>query len=115
MEATTDLLRQHAEAQFKEELSQLAAVDKRQKPPRWLLSPWAVLTYLMGGKLKATQPTHHDGGDAECSRFQALLQTDRPAYGIQPSPTLLIDTNMGETFPVRLIVGSQHEYGDEKQ
>ena len=69
----------------------------------------------MGGKLKATQPTHHDGGDAECSRFQALLQTDRPAYGIQPSPTLLIDTNMSETFPVRLIVGSQHEYGDEKQ
>ncbi|MBK8222639.1 MAG: AAA family ATPase [Candidatus Obscuribacter sp.] len=52
MEATTDLLRQHAEAQFKEELSQLAAVDKRQKPPRWLLSPWAVLTYLMGGKLE---------------------------------------------------------------
>lgn len=47
-----DVLREHAEAQFKDELEALAKVDKRQKPPSWKLSPWAVLTYLVGGKLE---------------------------------------------------------------
>lgn len=45
------LLRPHAEQQFAEELQALAAVDQQQKPPHWKLSPWAVLTYLLGGKL----------------------------------------------------------------
>ncbi|MGB3757960.1 MAG: AAA family ATPase [Rivularia sp. (in: cyanobacteria)] len=47
----TNLLREHAEYQFAEELEELAKVDKRQRPPNWNLSPWAVMTYLMGGKL----------------------------------------------------------------
>lgn len=47
----TTLLREHAEQQFAEELEELAKVDKRQLPPNWKLSPWAVMTYLMGGKL----------------------------------------------------------------
>jgi MoxR-like ATPase len=46
------LLREHAENQFKEELDALSSVDKKQKPPRWKMSPWAVMTYLMGGKLE---------------------------------------------------------------
>ena len=45
------VLRQHAEQQFAEELEALAKVDDRQRPPSWKLSPWAVLQYLMGGKL----------------------------------------------------------------
>jgi MoxR-like ATPase len=40
-----------AEQDFAEELAALARVDSRQKPPNWKLSPWAVVTYLMGGKL----------------------------------------------------------------
>jgi MoxR-like ATPase len=40
-----------AETTFAAELAALAKEDTRQKPPRWKLSPWAVLTYLMGGKL----------------------------------------------------------------
>ena len=44
-------LRQHAEHEFAAELEALAAVDDRQKPPGWKLSPWAVKTYLLGGKL----------------------------------------------------------------
>ena len=44
-------LRLHAEQQFAEELAALAAVDDRQRPPNWRLSPWAVKTYLLGGKL----------------------------------------------------------------
>ncbi|MEL7352597.1 MAG: AAA family ATPase [Cyanobacteria bacterium P01_A01_bin.116] len=47
----TAVLRQHAEEQFAEELTALAAVDERQRPPNWQLSPWAVCTYLMGGTL----------------------------------------------------------------
>jgi MoxR-like ATPase len=47
----SDLLRAHAEQEFAEELATLAKVDKRSRPPRWNLSPWAVSTYLLGGKL----------------------------------------------------------------
>jgi len=48
---STNVLRQHAEQQFAEELAQLQKTDTRQKPENWLLSPWAVVTYLIGGKL----------------------------------------------------------------
>lgn len=44
-------LRQHAEQEFAAELTALAAQDDRQKPPGWKLSPWAVKTYLLGGRL----------------------------------------------------------------
>jgi len=49
--SATTVLRQHAEDQFAEELHALAAVDDRQRPPSWKLSPWAVSLYLLGGKL----------------------------------------------------------------
>lgn len=48
---TLTLLREHAEQQFGHELEELAKVDTRQRPPNWKLSPWAVTTYLLGGKL----------------------------------------------------------------
>jgi MoxR-like ATPase len=44
-------LRQHAERQYAAELAALAAQDDRPRPPNWKLSPWAVTTYLLGGKL----------------------------------------------------------------
>ncbi len=47
----TNFLREHAEQQFAEELAELAKQDKRQRPPSWKLSPWAVTTYILGGKL----------------------------------------------------------------
>ncbi len=49
---TETVLRQHAEQQYAEELAELAKVDTRPRPPQWKLSPWAVATYLMGGKLE---------------------------------------------------------------
>jgi len=45
------VLRQHAEQQFAEELDALKKVDSHQRPANWVLSPWAVVTYLMGGRL----------------------------------------------------------------
>lgn len=47
-----NLLRQHAEQQFAQELEELGKADDRSRPPNWRLSPWAVRTYLLGGKLE---------------------------------------------------------------
>lgn len=46
------VLRQHAEQQFQQELEELKKQDKGIRPPNWLLSPAAVVTYLIGGTLK---------------------------------------------------------------
>jgi len=46
------IVREHAEQQFAEELAELAKVDTRPRPPNWKLSPWAVTTYILGGKLE---------------------------------------------------------------
>lgn len=48
----SQLIREHAEQQFAHELKALAKIDERAKPPNWKLSPWAVATYLLGGKLE---------------------------------------------------------------
>ena len=46
-----DVLRPHAEDQYAHELTALAALDDRERPPGWKLSPWAVVRYLLGGEL----------------------------------------------------------------
>jgi MoxR-like ATPase len=45
------VLRPHAEQEFAHELAAIAAVDERERPPSWRLSPWAVVTYVLGGTL----------------------------------------------------------------
>jgi MoxR-like ATPase len=45
------VLREHAEHEHADELRRLAAVDDRERPPSWRLSPWAVATYVLGGEL----------------------------------------------------------------
>ena len=52
--AAAAVLRPHAEEAFAAELAALEAYDGqsgRPRPPRWRLSPWAVVTYLVGGTL----------------------------------------------------------------
>lgn len=46
------LLRQHAEQLFANELEELRKADTEKRPPNWSLSPQAVVTYILGGKLK---------------------------------------------------------------
>ncbi len=46
------ILRDTAENQYAAELAALIKTDDRERPARWRLSPWGVVTYLMGGKLK---------------------------------------------------------------
>lgn len=47
-----NILRLHAEIEFREELTELEANDQHQRPTNWRLSPQAVVQYLLGGKLK---------------------------------------------------------------
>jgi MoxR-like ATPase len=46
-----EVLRPHAEQDHAAELAALATADDRPRPPSWRLSPWAVVTYLLGGSL----------------------------------------------------------------
>ncbi len=45
-------IRPHAEQEFAAELDALKKIDNKEKPVNWKLSPWAVLTYILGGKLQ---------------------------------------------------------------
>ncbi len=49
--APTDVLRPHAEQLHADELEALERADDRPRPPQWRMSPWAVLTYVLGGEL----------------------------------------------------------------
>lgn len=46
------ILRQHAEELYAQELEELKKQDSEKIPENWKLSPQAVVTYLMGGKIK---------------------------------------------------------------
>jgi MoxR-like ATPase len=73
------ILRPHAEDAFADELKKLAEIDEKPKPTNWNMSPWAVVTYLLGGTLE-------DGTEIEPKYFGsrrlievavATLATDR--------------------------------------
>ncbi len=80
------VLRQHAEQQYAEELHELAKVDDRQRPPNWELSPWAVRTYVLGGRLpNGFEVTPKYIGNARLIEIAiSTLATDRALllYGI---------------------------------
>lgn len=84
--STANALRAHAEAQFEAELAELARSDARPRPPSWKLSPWAVRTYLMGGKLdNGFEVTPKYVGNARLMEIAiATLATDRALllYGL---------------------------------
>jgi MoxR-like ATPase len=76
--AAAPVLRRHAEEQFRSELEQLAKTDRRQRPPNWLLSPWAVTQYLVGGKEGGMEITPKYIGDRRLVEVAvATLATDR--------------------------------------
>jgi MoxR-like ATPase len=80
------VLRRHAEQEHAEELTELEKFDDRQRPPNWKLSPWAVKTYLMGGKLSNgfTVSPKYVGNGRLMEMAVATLATDRALllYGI---------------------------------
>ncbi|HZZ41467.1 MAG TPA: AAA family ATPase [Tepidisphaeraceae bacterium] len=78
MKAPTVVMRQHAEDQFAAELAALAANDDKPRPPNWNLSPWAVVTYLLGGKVGGTEITPKYIGNRRLMEIAvATLATDR--------------------------------------
>ncbi|MEL6159675.1 MAG: AAA family ATPase [Cyanobacteria bacterium J06627_32] len=85
-EALPTILRQHAEQAFAHELVALREADTRQRPPNWHLSPWAVLTYLMGGELEngAVISPKYVGSRRLMEIAIATLATDRALllYGV---------------------------------
>ncbi len=79
------VLRQHAEVQYAEELEALAKVDDKPKPPNWKLSPWAVTEYLMGGQAGKLEITPKYIGSRRLIEIAvATLATDRALllYGV---------------------------------
>jgi MoxR-like ATPase len=79
MTAPDSVLRQHAEQQYASELEALIALDTRQRPPRWKMSPWAVSTYLLGGQLEngVTISPKYIGNRRVIEIAVATLATDR--------------------------------------
>jgi MoxR-like ATPase len=72
------ILRQHAEQQYRDELEALAKIDDHPRPPNWKLSPWGVLTYLMGGEAKGVTITPKYIGNRRLMEIAiATLATDR--------------------------------------
>ncbi len=81
----TQVLRQHAEVQYAEELAALAKVDDKPRPPNWKLSPWAVTEYLMGGKAGKMEISPKYIGSRRLMEIAvATLATDRALllYGV---------------------------------
>jgi len=82
----TSVLRAQAEQQYAEELMELRRHDDRQRPPNWVLSPWAVRTYLLGARLpNGFDITPKYIGNARLIEIAvATLATDRALllYGI---------------------------------
>lgn len=80
------ILRQHAEEEFKEELEELKKSDNEKRPQNWILSPRAVVDYLMGVTLDngfVVSPKYI--GDRRLMEIAvATLTTDRALllYGI---------------------------------
>jgi MoxR-like ATPase len=58
-----DILRPHAEDLYAGELAALAAIDDRPRPPGWLLSPWAVVRYVLGGRVGGSDGGRVGGSD----------------------------------------------------
>lgn len=73
-----EVLRQHAEQQYAHELAALAEADTFPRPPKWNLSPRAVLTYLLGGTAGDTEITPKYVGERRLMEIAvATLATDR--------------------------------------
>ena len=77
-QSATAVLREHAEYQFRAETRCFAQEDDKPRPPNWKLSPWAVCTYLLGGKVGGVAITPKYIGNRRLMEIAvATLATDR--------------------------------------
>lgn len=76
--AGTDYILQRQEEKFADELAHLKKSDKKPRPPQWNLSPWAVVQYIMGGKVgKKTITPKYYGSRRIIEMAVATLASDR--------------------------------------
>ena len=70
--------RPHAEQIYDAELAFLIENDEKPRPTNWKMSPWAVVTYLLGGKIKGfdIEPKYY-GSRRLIEVAVATLATDR--------------------------------------
>ena len=73
------ILRAHVEQGRADELQAIERADDRQRPPGWRLSPWAVVAFVMGGRLDdGTEIVPKYIGDRRLVEIAvATLATDR--------------------------------------
>jgi MoxR-like ATPase len=73
-----DIIRPHAENTYAHELQVLIENDTRSRPANWKMSPWAVVTYLLGGKIEGVEiePKYY-GSRRLIEVAVATLVTDR--------------------------------------
>ncbi|MFT4665127.1 MAG: MoxR-like ATPase [Polaribacter sp.] len=76
---TKNIIRPHAENLYADELKRLAKIDSKPKPGNWNMSPWAVVTYLLGGELAdgTTISPKYFGSRRLIEIAVATLATDR--------------------------------------
>ena len=73
-----NIIRPHAEQAYAHELDFLKKHDDKPRPANWQLSPWAVLTYLMGGKIEGQDIEPKYFGNRRLMEIAvATLATDR--------------------------------------
>ena len=79
MAETLQILRPPAETAYAAELEALAAADTHPRPANWILSPWAVVNYIMGCRLPdGTEIEPKYFGDRRLIEIAvATLATDR--------------------------------------
>jgi intein/homing endonuclease/MoxR-like ATPase len=103
------VLRQPAEVEYAKELQALKAADKDERPEGWLLSPKAVLKYVLGGKAGNVEIRPKYVGNQRLVELaittlvtdRALLLTGEPGTAkCVKGDTLLVDTRTGERITV---------------
>ena len=86
------VIRPHAEQAYAHELEALAVHDDRPRPASWRLSPWAVVTYLLGGKAGPVELAHQgftvqarQGKKSGVGQTHGACRKDRRPQPGQPS------------------------------
>jgi MoxR-like ATPase len=89
LSAAAPVLRPHAEQEYAAELDAIRAEDDRARPPSWNLSPWAVVSYVLGGALRdgTTITPKYIGSRRLVEVAVATLATDRALLLLGPPGT----------------------------
>ena len=73
-----NIIRPHAEQAYAQEIEALIAADTKPRPDNWIMSPWSVAKYILGGKVNGLEIEPKYIGPARLIEIAiATLATDR--------------------------------------